>query len=194
MKSHYDILGIKTDATAEEIKKAYFEMAKKYHPDSGDTTEIQKFHEVAEAYKVLSDPDEKKIFDSTQSDRKSVKTENSAQSANPTDHRKHRSVYRDDELREFHKNRFRKAVFRVIGFSLFIGFIGYIFAMVLGGAGFYGGIAGILIGYSVGINKNFNVSSFFKLKEKQKIFELFSWALFLIGILYFVWLIVQEIF
>src|SRR3990167_10061580 len=63
MESHYDTLGIRKEATAEQIKKAYFQMAKKYHPDAGDETAISKFHEVTEAYKVLSDPVTKKAHD-----------------------------------------------------------------------------------------------------------------------------------
>ena len=54
MKNLYEILGIEKTATPERIKKAYFIMAKKYHPDSADEAEVQKYYEVEEAYQILS--------------------------------------------------------------------------------------------------------------------------------------------
>ncbi len=189
MEDHYKILGIDRDAKPEEVKKAYFVMAKKYHPDSGDETEIKKFHEVAEAYKVLSDKDSRKAYDSSlkplDEGLKKVESEPVHKSA----HTSKRASYRDVELKAFHRNRFKKAVFRVAGFSLLIGLIGYFAAVIIGGAGLSGGIAGFLIGFSLSIHKNFKVESFFDSKKKQKTFRIFTWVLFLIGLGYFVWLI-----
>lgn len=64
-QDYYDILGIKKDAGADEIKKAYRKLAKKYHPDSnaGNTRAEQKFKEISEAYSILSDPEKKKLYD-----------------------------------------------------------------------------------------------------------------------------------
>lgn len=63
MKNYYEILGISKTATADEIKKAYRNLAFKYHPDrnSGDKAAEEKFKEINEAYDVLSD--EKKRAD-----------------------------------------------------------------------------------------------------------------------------------
>ncbi len=63
-KDYYEILGLKKGASAEEIKKAYKQLAKKYHPDvSKDSEAEHKFKEVAEAYSVLSDPEKKQNYD-----------------------------------------------------------------------------------------------------------------------------------
>ncbi len=62
---YYNILGIKKDAKADEIKKAYRRLARKYHPDvnPGDKTAEDKFKQVQEAYDILSDDKKRKVFD-----------------------------------------------------------------------------------------------------------------------------------
>jgi molecular chaperone DnaJ len=57
-KDYYDILGVKKDASEEELKKAFRKLARKYHPDlnPGDKSSEEKFKELNEAYAVLSDP------------------------------------------------------------------------------------------------------------------------------------------
>lgn len=64
-KDYYNILGIKKDAKADEIKKAYRRLARKYHPDvnPNDKTSEEKFKEVQEAYDILSDEKKRKVFD-----------------------------------------------------------------------------------------------------------------------------------
>lgn len=63
-KDYYDILGIKKDASEEDIKKAYRKQALRYHPDKNKSPGAEdKFKEVAEAYDVLSDPKKKDIYD-----------------------------------------------------------------------------------------------------------------------------------
>jgi len=61
-KNYYETLGISRNADAREIKKAYYKLAKQYHPDQnkGDKT---KFQEVSEAYEVLSDDNKKQQYD-----------------------------------------------------------------------------------------------------------------------------------
>lgn len=65
-KNYYDILGIDEDASQEEIKKAYRKKAKEYHPDVNpdDEQAEKKFHDLQEAYEVLSDPEKRKRYDS----------------------------------------------------------------------------------------------------------------------------------
>ena len=64
-EDYYKVLGIDKDADERQIKKAYRNLSKKYHPDKNpeDETAQQKFVEVAEAYDVLTDKELRKIYD-----------------------------------------------------------------------------------------------------------------------------------
>lgn len=63
-KDYYDILGIKKDASDDEIKKAYRKLSKQYHPDLNKEKEAEeKFKEVNEAYQVLSDQQKRSAYD-----------------------------------------------------------------------------------------------------------------------------------
>jgi molecular chaperone DnaJ len=64
-RDYYEVLGIQKGASADEIKKAYRSLAKKYHPDMnpGNAEAEQKFKEINEAYGILSDADKKAKYD-----------------------------------------------------------------------------------------------------------------------------------
>jgi len=64
-KDYYEILGVKKSASAEEIRKAFRKLARKYHPDvnPGDKAAEEKFKALSEANDVLSDPKKRKIYD-----------------------------------------------------------------------------------------------------------------------------------
>lgn len=63
-KDYYAALGIGRDATAEELKRAYRKLARKYHPDvSKEADAEERFKEVAEAYEVLKDPKKRAAYD-----------------------------------------------------------------------------------------------------------------------------------
>ena len=65
MKDPYEALGVAHDATPDDLRKAYRNLAKKLHPDlnPGNNEAEERFKEVAGAYDLLSDPDKRQRFD-----------------------------------------------------------------------------------------------------------------------------------
>ena len=65
IKDYYEILGVNTQATPEEIKDAYKKLAKAYHPDKhqGDPIYVEKFKSLQEAYSTLSDAQKRREYD-----------------------------------------------------------------------------------------------------------------------------------
>ena len=65
-RDYYEVLGVSKDASEEEIKRAYWRLAKKYHPDKnkGDKAAEEKFKEISEAHQVLSDQKKRSQYDS----------------------------------------------------------------------------------------------------------------------------------
>ncbi|MDZ7263130.1 MAG: molecular chaperone DnaJ [candidate division KSB1 bacterium] len=64
-RDYYDILGVSEQASDEDIKRVYRNLAKKYHPDAnkGDKNAEAKFKEISEAYNVLRDPQKRRKYD-----------------------------------------------------------------------------------------------------------------------------------
>jgi molecular chaperone DnaJ len=64
-KDYYEILGVKKSASADDIRKAFRKLARKYHPDvnPGDKSAEERFKAISEANDVLSDPKKRKIYD-----------------------------------------------------------------------------------------------------------------------------------
>jgi curved DNA-binding protein len=63
-KDYYSILGVERDASADDIKRAYRKLARKYHPDvSSEPDAESKFQELQEAYEVLKDPEKRAAYD-----------------------------------------------------------------------------------------------------------------------------------
>lgn len=64
-RDYYEVLGVSRDVSADELKKVYRSLARKYHPDlhPDDPTAEKKFKEITEAYEVLSDPEKRQVYD-----------------------------------------------------------------------------------------------------------------------------------
>ena len=64
-RDYYEVLGVDKSADDAALKKAFRQLAKKYHPDMnpGDKEAEQKFKEIQEAYAVLSDAEKRKQYD-----------------------------------------------------------------------------------------------------------------------------------
>ena len=64
MKNYYYFLGVKENASEEDIKKAYRKLSLKYHPDKnpGDDYFAERFRETNEAYEILADPEKRKFY------------------------------------------------------------------------------------------------------------------------------------
>jgi len=65
MKDYYVILGVNSEASAKDIKKAFKELAKRHHPDAnkGNSKAEEKFKEISEAYDVLGNPESRRDYD-----------------------------------------------------------------------------------------------------------------------------------
>ena len=63
-KDYYKIMGLKRDASLEDIKRSYRKLARKYHPDVSNENDAEaKFKEFAEDYEVLKDPKKRATYD-----------------------------------------------------------------------------------------------------------------------------------
>lgn len=70
--SYYEILGVTQEVTPEGLKKAYYRAALRFHPDKPDGS-TEKFQQIQEAFTILSDPYQRKLYDSTYTETKDKK-------------------------------------------------------------------------------------------------------------------------
>ena len=60
----YKVLGVTAQTDSKEIKKAYYKLAHKYHPDKAGEKHAEKFKQISAAWEVIGDPDSRKLYDS----------------------------------------------------------------------------------------------------------------------------------
>lgn len=138
-KEYYEILGLKENAGAEEIRKAYRKLALHYHPDRnrGDATAEERFKAISEAYAVLTDPEKRKLYDLSRATGAGMRRETQAEPWAYTT--------QEDILRDLLRNRDAAALFEELtrefqrmGFRFDDGFVRHMF---FGGRGVvFGGI------------------------------------------------------
>ena len=63
MKNYYEVLGVEKDAPLDQIKKAYRKLVRKYHPDMGETSDLERFLEIQKAFEVLSNQERRAEYD-----------------------------------------------------------------------------------------------------------------------------------
>jgi DnaJ-class molecular chaperone len=142
-KEYYEILGLKENASAEEIRKAYRKLALHYHPDRnrGDATAEERFKAISEAYAVLTDPDKRRRYDCARATGAGMRAEAQAEPWAYTS--------QEDILRDLLRNRDAAAIFEELtrefqrmGFRFDDGFVRHTFfggrGVVFGGI-FFGG-------------------------------------------------------
>jgi len=138
-KEYYSILGLKEDASSEEIRRAYRKLALHYHPDRnrGDSGAEERFKAISEAYGVLIDPDKRQMYDLSRRVGAGTTTGDRTEPGPFSS--------QEDILRDLLRNRDAAAIFEELtrefqrmGFRFDDGFVRHTF---FGGRGFvYGGI------------------------------------------------------
>ncbi len=164
MKTLYQILGLKPGAAPEELKRAYYLLAKQYHPDSGDHAEVKKFYQITEAYQILSDSKKRGAYDETLRTGKIAKGWSESDSSEtvvysrPTHEQD--PVFREQEMHRYRHQMFLQAVFKII-ITIFVGAVaGNTLALILNGSRLLGVVAGFSFALVWSVNRHFDLSSF----------------------------------
>lgn len=200
MKNLYEILGLKPGAQEDEIKRAYYLMAKNYHPDSGDKADVKKFYEVTEAYQILSDPGKKRTYDltlKTGSPRwrsgaagkieKEWLGPREAETVTSYGRSTHEQdpAFRQREVTHYRRQMFIRAILQVILITLACAMLGVLLSILLEGSSILGAIAGFAFGFVWAVNHHFDVSSFMPNHTHLKLIQWGSRVIEALSLLYF---------
>jgi len=80
-RTHYETLGVSPTASAEQIRRAYRELAKQHHPDTGAKGSEKKFAAIAAAYEVLAEPTKRREYDEVLEQRRAEAAGNGGRGA-----------------------------------------------------------------------------------------------------------------
>jgi hypothetical protein len=165
METLYQILEVDPKAKPDDIKRAYFLMAKRYHPDSGDAAEVSQFYKVSEAYQILSDTKERKAYDQTLKDGKlgealveEVIQPGSAACQQSMDDPQY--AFRQKQQHRYRRGLFVKAVLRVMVLSFIMAVLGLGLSVILEGHLPLGIVAGMVFGFFLSVGQNFDLKTF----------------------------------
>lgn len=213
MENLYHILEVSSSAKPAEIKRAYFRLAKKYHPDAGRSQDIEQFKLIAQAYKILSNPLERAVYD--QGLKKEPTPEQvvdnfvrdhtyAADASAASDPRILRKQER--ELRQYRRRLILKALFYILLVSIVASLMGggmvVLFKFLLERATgeifsrFYelgGLLAGLVLGLILSLDHHFDLESYLSFKYQHLVKHLrvflFTLAIGFFATLCFGWLL-----
>ena len=123
---YYKVLGVQKDATAKEIKTAYYKQAKKYHPDTNSGKCSMKFQKISKAYDVLGNKEKRQQYDALISGGSSYSNKKFSEAYNSSYQYYKRSSYQnfhsmnDQQNEELLKNVF-KDYFQMAGYNRVFG-------------------------------------------------------------------------
>ncbi|PIZ72912.1 hypothetical protein COY07_02595 [Candidatus Peregrinibacteria bacterium CG_4_10_14_0_2_um_filter_43_11] len=198
MKNFYAILGVKPQATADEIKRAYFVLAKKTHPDSGNQAEVKRFYEVSEAYEILSDSEKRHAYDLRQTSQ--IHAESSEDGGHrPVSfcretHSASDNAFHQKEMHVYRRQLFFKAVFRVILVTICFAFFGIALSAIFAGSRVIGIVAGVAFGFFLAVNGSFDLATFFPDSTQQKLVTYATYVIMIMSMGYFIFLFAYHLF
>lgn len=158
LKNPYHILGLDSSATKEEIKKAYRQLAQRYHPDNGKRAEAKRFAQVAEAYRLLKGGEVERSNLTVSALEKNEKADAFAPHQNL--YRERIDPQRKKQQEAFYRARMRQAVAKTSVFAL-LG--GGVFWSAGQASQFYpllGLLLGLLLGGLFGAQRFFDLPTF----------------------------------
>lgn len=198
MKDLYEILNLERRASSEDVKRAYYALAKMYHPDSKEQADVKKFYEVTEAYQILSDEARRKAYDETlktgRLEKSWMESDESVEVQYGRLSHEESLEYRMHELNRYRRRVFWNAAGKVFLGSIVGGFLGNALALILGGSSILGFIAGAFFAFAWAFGSHFDLESFI---PDPRRFKRIYWAgrtLQAFALLYFLGLFLYHLF